>query len=80
LKEIAHGLMIPNYEAWFKTRFGEEDGAKMAAAYKKSPDWQENGLAKLFEGLAKDRGEWQVEDTVVDVIFSLSAAPATNPY
>jgi TonB family protein len=62
LKEITHGLMIPNYEAWFRTTFGEEDGAKMAAAYQKSLDWQENGLPKLFEGLAKDQGEWQVEE------------------
>jgi TonB family protein len=62
LKEIAHGLMIPNYETWFKTTFGEEDGVKMAAAYQKSLEWQENGLPKLFEGLAKDQGEWQVEE------------------
>lgn len=62
LKDIAHGLMIPNYEAWFKTTFGEEDGAKLAAAYQKSLDWQENGLPKLLEGLAKGQGEWQVEE------------------
>jgi TonB family protein len=62
LKEITHGLMIPNYEMWFKTTFGEEDGVKMAAAYQKSLEWQENWLPKLFEGLAKDQGEWEVEE------------------
>jgi len=62
LKEIAHGLMIPNYETWFRATFGEEDGAKIAAAYKKSFDWQETSLPKLFEGLAKDQGEWLVEE------------------
>jgi TonB family protein len=62
LKEIAHRLMIPNYETWFKATFGEEDGAKIAAAYKKNFDWQENGLPKLFEGLAKDQGEWKVQE------------------
>jgi len=62
LKEITHELMIPNYETWFKATFGEEDGVKMAAAYQKSLDWQENGLPKLFEGLAKDQGEWQVKE------------------
>ena len=62
LKEIARGLMIPNYKAWFKATFGEEDGAKIAAAYKKSFDWQENELPKLFEGLAKDPGDWKVQE------------------
>lgn len=62
LKEIAHGLVIPNYETWFKTTFGEEAGARMAAAYQKSLGLQENWLPKLFEELARGQGEWQVEE------------------
>ncbi len=62
LKEITHGLVIPNYEAWFKATFGEGDGVKMAAAYQKSLELQQNWLPKLFEGLAKEQGEWQVEE------------------
>jgi len=62
LKEIAHGLMIPNYESWFKATFGDGDGEKMAAAYQRGFAWQENWLPKLFEGLAKDQGEWVVEE------------------
>ena len=31
LEEIAKGLVIPNYDAWFKATFGEEEGAKLAA-------------------------------------------------
>lgn len=62
LKEIMHGLVIPNYETWFKTTFGEKDGGEMAAAYQKNLEWQETGVPKLFEGLAKGQGEWQVEE------------------
>ena len=62
LEEIAHGLVIPNFETWFKATFGEEEGAKMAAAYQKSLDLQKNSIPRLFEGLAKELGEWQVEE------------------
>lgn len=62
LKEIAHGMMIPNHEAWFKITFGKEDGAKMAVAYKKGFEWQEDWIPKLFEGLSKHEGEWLVEE------------------
>jgi TonB family protein len=62
LTEITHGLVIPNYETWFKTTFGEEEGTRMATAYQKSLDLQENWLPKLFEGLSKEQGEWQVEE------------------
>ena len=61
LNEIAHELMIPNYENWFRTTFGEEDGTKMAAAYQKSFEWEENWLPKLFSGLSKDKGELLIE-------------------
>jgi TonB family protein len=62
LKEITHGLGIPNFKAWFKTTFGEKDGGEMATAYQKSLDLQENWLPELFEGLSKEQGEWQVEE------------------
>ena len=65
LKGITNGMIVPNYEAWFKTAFGEKDGGEMAAAYQKSLDLQENWLPKLFEGLAKEQGEWQVEELKV---------------
>ncbi len=44
LEEIARSLMIPNYEAWFKGTFGEEQGTKLAATYKTDFDRQENGF------------------------------------
>jgi hypothetical protein len=62
LKEIAHALIIPNYEAWFKATFGEEQGAKLAAAYGANMDREEEWLPKLFEMFAKQEGEVVVED------------------
>jgi TonB family protein len=62
LKEIAHGLMIPNYEAWFKATFGEEQGTKMATAYRTDFSKQENWIPTLFESLSKQDGEIVVED------------------
>jgi len=62
LEEIAHGLMIPNYETWLKATFGEQDGAKMAASYKAEFDRQEKWLPTLFTRLAKQEGEWLVEE------------------
>jgi protein TonB len=68
LNEIAHELMIPNYENWFRTTFGEEDGAKMAAAYQKSFEWEESWLPKPFLGLSKDKGEWLIEKVEEPII------------
>ncbi len=62
LEEIARNLMIPNYEAWFKATFGEEQGTKLTAAYKTDFDRQEKWIPKLFESLSKQEGEILVED------------------
>jgi len=62
LKEIAHALAIPNYEAWFKETFGEEMGTKLAAAYKADFERQEKWLPTLFASLSKQEGEVLVED------------------
>src|SRR5437899_8768901 len=48
LEEVAHALVIPNYEAWFKATFGEEMGAKLATAYGASVSREEEWLPKLF--------------------------------
>jgi TonB family protein len=57
VKEIAHNLIIPNYEHWLKSTFGGEQGAKMAAGYARSLENQEKWLRELFEGVAKQDGE-----------------------
>jgi len=62
LEEIAHALVIPNYEAWFKETFGEWNGTKLAAAYKADFERQEKWLPTLFESLSKQNGEVLVED------------------
>jgi len=62
LEEIAHNLMIPDYETWFKAEFGEELAAKLTAAYRANFDNDEKWLPKLFEWLAKQEGELEVED------------------
>lgn len=62
LEEIARALMIPNYAGWFRETFGEEQAAKMAAAYGASKDREEEWLPKLFAMLAKQEGEVLVED------------------
>src|SRR5260370_8148844 len=62
LEEIAHALVIPNYEAWFKETFGEWNGTKLAAAYKADFERQEKWLPTLFESLSKQNGETLMED------------------
>jgi TonB family protein len=62
LEEIAHGLVIPNYETWFKTTFGEEEGTKLAAAYAANLERDEKWFPILFQGLSKQEGELLVED------------------
>ncbi len=62
LEEIAHGLMIPNYEGWFKAAFGEWNGTKLASAYKADFERQDKWLPTLFESLSKQQGEVFVED------------------
>ncbi len=62
LEEIAHALVIPNYEAWFKETFGEWNGTKLAPAYKADFERQEKWLPTLFESLSKQNGEVLVED------------------
>jgi TonB family protein len=62
LEDIAHGLVIPNYETWFKATFGEEEGAKLAAAYAANLDRDEKWFPILFQGLSKQEGEVLVED------------------
>jgi TonB family protein len=62
LEEIARNLMIPDYETWFKTTFGEELGARLTAAYKANFGREEKWLPRLFEWLAKQEGELEVED------------------
>jgi TonB family protein len=57
VKEIAHNLIIPNYERWLKSTFGGEQGAKMAAGYAHSLENEEKWLRELFEGVAKQDGE-----------------------
>src|SRR5258707_381818 len=62
LEEIARNLIIPDYELWFKAMFGEEEGAKLAAAYGSRLDETEKQYPKLFEWLAKGEGELVIED------------------
>ena len=62
LEEIARTLMIPDYESWFNATFGEELGTKLAAAYKTNFDRDEKWLPRLFEWLAKQEGELEVEN------------------
>jgi TonB family protein len=62
LEEIARGLVIPNYETWFKATFGEEEGAKLAAAYAKNVDRDEKDFPRQMQGMAEHEGELLVED------------------
>jgi TonB family protein len=62
LKETARLLIIPDYELWFKAMFGEEQGARMGAAYKANLDETQKQLPKLFEWLAQQEGEIVIED------------------
>lgn len=62
LEELARNLMIPNHELWFKAMFGEEEGAKLAAAYGSNFDTTEKQYPKLFEWLAQQEGEVVIED------------------
>ncbi len=62
LKEIAREMMIPNYEAWFKTTFGEEQGTKFAAGYRRNLDREERSLPRLLGMMAKKEGEPLVID------------------
>ena len=62
LEEIARNLMIPDYESWFNATFGEELGTKLAAAYQTNFDRDEKWLPILFEWLAKQDGELEVEN------------------
>src|SRR5260370_8496844 len=62
LKEIARGLVIPDYELWFKAMFGEEQGARFATAYGANLDQTEKWYPKLFEWLTQQEGELVIED------------------
>jgi len=62
LKEIAQDLMIPEYEMWFEAMFGEEEGAKLGAAYRAYFDENEKWYPRLFEAMAKAEGEVIIED------------------
>jgi TonB family protein len=62
LEEISRGLMIPEYEMWFKAVFGEEQGAKMGAAYRVNFEQAEKAYPKLFEWEAQQEGELVIED------------------
>jgi len=62
LEEIARNLMIPNYEAWFKSTFGDVQGEKLTAAYEIGFDRQEKWIPTLFASLSKQEGEILVED------------------
>jgi protein TonB len=61
LKEIAHAMMIPSYETWFRATFGEDEGGRMAAVYKADLEQQEERLPQLFKGLSEHEGEWLIE-------------------
>jgi TonB family protein len=62
MEDIAHSMIIPDYETWFKATFGEETGLRLAAAYKADSENQEKWLPTLFATLAKQDGEILVED------------------
>jgi TonB family protein len=62
LEEIARSLMIPDYETWFKSTFGEELGARLTAAYTANFERDEKWLPKLFAWLAKQEGELEIKD------------------
>ncbi len=54
--------MIPEYELWFKAMFGEEEGARLGAAYGSNYNETEKQYPKLFEWLARQEGELVIED------------------
>ena len=62
LKEIGRDLAIPEYELWFKAIFGEEEGAKMGAAYGASLGEAQKSYPKLFQWVAQQDGELVIED------------------
>lgn len=62
LEEIAQSLRIPNYETWFKATFGDEEGAKLAAAYSSHMDQDEKSFPKVITGMTTREGEIVVED------------------
>jgi len=62
LKEIAHEMIIPNYEAWFKTTFGEERGAGMGTPYGRNLEREERSIPWVLGLMAKKEGALLVED------------------
>jgi TonB family protein len=62
LEEIAHGLVIPNYETWFKTTFGEEEGAKLAEAYARTVDRDKKDFPRQLQVMAEHESEVLIED------------------
>lgn len=62
LQEIGRSTIIPDYELWFKAMFGEEQGARLGAAYGSNLDQTQKQFPKLFEWLAQQEGELVIED------------------
>lgn len=62
LEEISRGLMIPEYEMWFKAIFGDEEGTKMGTAYRVNFEQAEKSYPKLFQWVAQQEGELVIED------------------
>jgi TonB family protein len=60
MEEIARSMMLPNYEAWFRAKFGEEAGTKLSVAYRR--DFNEKQLSTFFTSLAKQEGEVLVDE------------------
>ncbi len=56
------GLLLPEPEAWFKTTFGDEKGAALAAEYAENSKNFETGLSQLLaDCLKKNQTDIQVE-------------------
>jgi TonB family protein len=61
LEEIAHGLMIPRYEAWLNETFEEKGATKAVETYRNNLDYHQRWLPTYFEFLSKQEGEVFVE-------------------
>lgn len=53
--ELVSDLVLPDHEAWFKKVFGQEAGAKLAAAYSKELSTFEFQNVAFFEALVRQR-------------------------
>lgn len=56
VSRLYQGLLVPNYEAWFKKTFGEEKGVKTAVEYKELTAKFEEDMNKWFDQILEKGG------------------------